>query len=122
MALWTVSRVAPSHASACSKLDHQQILLDAEPELAIGTRLFWATLLAITLVFLIPIMAGWLLRSAPESTPTMTTRPAVIVEKEPIVLDPLPASIPSPNLPKAQPPPLELLQNSPGYLASTGEE
>jgi hypothetical protein len=122
MTLWTVSRVAPSHASACSKLDHQQILLDAEPELAIGTRLFWATILAMTLVFVIPIMAGWLLRSAPEPVLAKTTRPAVIAEKGPVVLDPLPAVIPSPNLPKAQPPPLELLQNSPGYLASTGEE
>jgi hypothetical protein len=92
---------------------------DAEPELTVGTRLFWATIFAMALVVVIPLMAGWLLRSAPEPTSAKMSHPAVVVQKAPVVLDPPPAVVPS--LPKAQAPPLELLRYSPGYLALKGE-
>jgi hypothetical protein len=126
MAIWNVSRVAPPHASLQTITERRQALLfeelggrtDAEPELAVGTRLFWATIFTVTLVVLIPLMAGWLLRSTPEPRAKMG-HPAVVVQKAPVVLDPVPAVVPS--LPKAQAPPLELLHDSPGHLASKGD-
>jgi hypothetical protein len=121
MAIWNVSRVAPPHASIQAITQRQALLFDelgagtdAEPDLTVGTRLFWATIFTMILVVLIPLMTGWLLRSAPEPTPAEMSRPAV-----PVVLNIPPAVIPS--LPKAQAPPPELLRYSPAHLASKGD-
>jgi hypothetical protein len=37
----------------------------AEPELAVGTRLFWATILVMALVVVLPILVGKALQPAP---------------------------------------------------------
>jgi hypothetical protein len=112
MAIWNVSRVAPSHASLRAITGgHQTSLTDelgphiaAEPELA---------LVVMTLVVAIPIAVAWLLRPIPVPGPKTVIGPAVLGDR---VAPPKAAT--RYDLPKAQAPPLELLQYSPGHVAS----
>jgi hypothetical protein len=118
MAIWSVSRVASSHASVRAMPDRRRnVPVDglnpaAEPELALGLRLFRASILAMTLVVAIPITLGWMLRPAPNPTPAAVIRPAILADRvdSPKVVTPR-------DLPKAQAPPLELL-HSPSHVTS----
>jgi hypothetical protein len=120
MAIWSVRRVAPSHASAGPMPDpRRNVPVDglspdsgSEPELALGWRLFWASILAMTLVVVIPITVGWLLQPIPDPTPAVI-HPAILADRvaSPKVIT---------DLPKAQAPPLELLQYSSGHVVSIG--
>ena len=120
MAIWSVSRVAPSHASVGPMPDRRrdvpvdELSPDAatEPELAVGLRLFWACIVTMTLVVAIPITIGWMLRPTPDPTPAAVIRPAILADR----VD-SPKAITPRDLPKAQAPPLELL-HSPGHVAS----
>lgn len=119
MTTWTVSRVALSHASQNIRNRRETTIVDdvdmqttAEPELVLGIRLFWATILGITLVFLIPIMAGWMFRSASHRAPEMMAVPALVTTHIAPPIAPL-----LQELPKAQPPPPELLSSRLGHVA-----
>jgi hypothetical protein len=123
MAIWNVSRVAPSHAFLQATTDHRLTLrvdelaphIAAEPELALGLRLFWASIVVMTLVVAIPIFVGWMLKPATDLGPEAVIRPAILGDHvaSPKVVAPH-------DLPKAQSPPLELLQYSPGHVVSKG--
>jgi hypothetical protein len=119
MAIWSVSCVAPPHASVRPIPDRRwnvpgdELSAAAEPELAVGLRLFWASIVTMTLVIAIPITLGWMLRPAPDPTAAAVTRPAILTDR----VAP-PKAVTPHNLPKAQAPPLELLQYSPGHVAS----
>jgi hypothetical protein len=120
MAIWSVSRVPLPYASVRPMLDRRRnVPVDglspdaaADPELAAGLRLFWASILAMTLVVVIPIFLGWMLRPAPDPTLAPVIRPPILANRvaSPKVITPR-------DLPKAQAPPLELLHYSPGYVA-----
>jgi hypothetical protein len=129
MAIWSVSRVCSPHASVRTRpgydyrrryrvetLDnaYHGMSAPAEPGLAVGLRLFWATILAMTLVLVIPLTAGWALRPVPHAAPVAMSRPV-------IAPDPIAVAIPvaPKGLPEAQRPPQELLLNSQGPLALT---
>jgi hypothetical protein len=66
-----------------------------------------------TLVVAIPIAVAWLLRPIPVPGPKTVIGPAVLGDR---VAPPKAAT--RYDLPKAQAPPLELLQYSPGHVAS----
>jgi hypothetical protein len=126
MTTWTVSRVTPSHACFNAITDHQEALLvdevsshaAAEPELALGLRLFWATILALALVVVIPITVRWMLQSTPDLSPEALIRPAILADR----VVPAPKVVLPHQLPKVQAPPLELLLGIASHLALTGEE
>jgi hypothetical protein len=122
MTISIVSRVALSHAlfRLLPSLDRRESSLNdepdhacamdiaAEPGLALGVRLFWATLLAMLLVVVLPIMLGSALRRPSDVAPGTITHPIISTGH---VAEPA-QSITSRALPRAQPPPRELLNNS----------
>jgi hypothetical protein len=120
MAIWSVSCVAPSHASVpAMSIPQRKVLVEelsphatAEPELALGLRLFWAIILAMTLVIVIPITLGWSLRPAPDPGAEVVIRPAILADRVAS-----PKEITPQDLPKAQAPPLQLLQYGRGHVA-----
>ena len=80
---------------------------DSEPELAVGMRLFWATIIAVILVIGLPILIGHVLSSTPHAARETVASPEVLAGRRSS----------SQELPKAQAPPLELLQGSFGRLS-----
>jgi hypothetical protein len=85
---------------------------DSEPELAVGIRLFWAIIFVVSLVVGVPILIGRVLPSAPHAAPETMAQPEVLTDR-----DSIPMAVSSQELPKAQAPPLELLQGSFGRLS-----
>jgi hypothetical protein len=85
---------------------------DTEPELAVGLRLFWATIFVVSLLVGVPILIGRVLPSATHAAPETMAQPEVLTARGSI-----PMAVSSPELPKAQAPPLELLQGSFGRLS-----
>jgi hypothetical protein len=122
MAISIVSRVALSHALSrlLPSLDRRESSLNdeadyacamdmaAEPGLALGVRLFWATLLAVLLIVVLPIMLGSALRPPSDVAPGTITHLIISTGR---VAEPA-QSITSRALPRAQPPPRELLPNN----------
>ena len=85
---------------------------DSEPELAVGMRLFWATIIAVILVIGLPILIGHVLSSTPHAARETVASPEVLAGRRS-----MPVAVSSQELPKAQAPPLELLQGSFGRLS-----
>jgi hypothetical protein len=69
-----------------------------------------------TLVVVIPITIAWMFRPAPDPDPAAVIRSSILADHiaSPKVVTPH-------DLPKAQSPPLELLQYSPGHVVSEGD-
>jgi hypothetical protein len=75
----------------------------AEPELAVGIRLFWATVVTIILVVVLPLFVGRALQSPAHLVPETMARPTVVTDRLST-----PTVDATQELPKAQPPPPEL--------------
>jgi hypothetical protein len=128
MAIWSVSRVCSPHASIriqpgydyrrrcrVEALDNANFGMPppAEPELAVGKRLFWASIVAMTLVLVLPLTVGWALRPVTHATPVTMSRPVSAPDPVAVAIPAAPKS-----LPKAKRPPQELLL-TPGPVALT---
>jgi hypothetical protein len=106
---WIVSRVAPLSASPIDEFCNPSIVDSTaeNPVSAVGFRLFWATIVGVIIGIGLPICIGWALQPSPHPEPVTIIRTAIVSEAAP-----QPASKQAVRLPKAQAPPLELLQLS----------
>jgi hypothetical protein len=68
---------------------------DSEPELAVGMRLFWATIIAVILVIGLPILIGHVLSSTPHAARETVAPPEVLAGRRS-----MPVAVSSQELPK----------------------
>jgi hypothetical protein len=115
MTSWLVSRVTPLHASSADEFYNPPAIIstDDEASSALGLRLFWATIAVVTIGIGVPVLISLALPSAPHPAP-QTIAVSTLADGASV-----PPVISSRKLPKAQPPPPELLQSKPGPVASS---
>jgi hypothetical protein len=114
MALWIVSGVQSHHASrfALPVARHRQVSIadelhldsTSESDSSVGVRLFWASILAVVAGIVLPTIVARALQTAPHPAPETIARAPIVAERAPSS-----TVLSSRALPKAQPPPADLL-------------